>query len=351
MLTPMISVVMPVYKVEKFLADSINSVLNQTYSNFELILIDDFSPDNSPAICDEFSQKDERIRVIHLEQNGGLGNARNTGIDNAVGEYIIFLDSDDTFDKDMLEALVNSLNTHPAQVVIFGLVEEHYDKNGVLCKVLPITYQEKQLTNTAEVRNEIVPLELSTLYGYAWNKLYELNYLRNHNIRFTKIRFNEDIIFNIEVFMELESCNILNITPYHYAKRMNSSITSRFIPSYYKDIMMKIDRLYEQFKKWDMLTPDALEMLASRYSRYFFSALQRNLDKRMDMSKAKQKQFFYDELNTERYARLSPYMGGSGLSGIMAKAFRAKNSCLCFVIARIINFVKTHFSKLFEKIN
>ncbi len=348
---PLISVIMPVYKVENFLADSINSVLNQTYSNFELILVDDCSPDNSPAICDEYAQKDDRIKVIHLEQNGGLGNARNNGIDNAVGEYILFLDSDDTFDNNMFEALTDSLQKNPAQIVMFGLVEDHYDKNGNIYKILPISYEDKLLKTVDEVRNEIVSLENSTLYGYATNKLYSLEHLRRHNIKFTSIRFNEDIIFNIDVFMELESCNILSITPYHYAKRLNSSITSRFIPSYYRDIMLKIDRLYGQFEAWDMLTPEALEMIASRYSRYFFSALQRNLDKRMNMSKAQRKQFFEDEINSERYQRLSGYLGGGGLSGIMAKAFKAKNRFLCFSIVGAINFIKTNFPHVFEKIN
>lgn len=342
---------MPIYKVENFLAESINSVLNQTYDNFELVLVDDCSPDNSPAICDEYAQKDARIKVIHLEQNGGLGNARNTGIEKATGEYIFFFDSDDIIDNNLLELLVNSLNENPAQVIVFGLIEEHYDKNGNICKTLPIFYDNKQLKNSDAVRNEIVSLEKSTLYGYAWNKLYNLDYLRSHNILFTKMRFNEDIIFNISVFMELESCNILSITPYHYAKRINSSITSRFIPTYYKDIMLKIDRLYEQFEAWNMLTPEVLEMIASRYSRYFFSALQRNLDKRMNMDKAQRIKFFEDELNSERYAKLSAYLGGGGLSGVMAKAFKAKNRFLCFGIVGAINFIKTNFPRLFEKIN
>lgn len=342
---------MPVYKVENFLADSINSVLNQTYDNFELLLIDDCSPDNSPAICDEYAQKDARVKVIHLEQNGGVSNARNIGIEKATGEYVFFFDSDDIIDNNLLELSVNSLNENPAQVIVFGLIEEQYDKNGNICNTLPIFCENKQLKNSDEVRNEIVALENSTLYGYPWNKLYNLDYLRSHNILFPIMRFNEDIIFNIDVFMELESCNILSITPYHYAKRINSSTTSRFIPTYYKDIMIKIDSLYEQFEVWNMLTPEVLEMIASRYSRYFFSALQRNLDKRMNMSRAQRKQFFEDELNSERYAKLSAYLGGGGLSGVMAKAFKSKNRFLCFGIVGVINFIKTHFPHVFEKIN
>lgn len=351
MSTPFISVVMPVYGVEKFLENSINCVLNQTFTDFELILVDDKSPDNCPAICDAYAEKDNRIRVIHLEQNGGLGNARNVGMDHANGEYILFLDSDDSFDHDLLEMLNESLKANRAQVVLYGLIEEFADQNGVIHKTNPISYTAKNLTSAAEIRKEIIGLEQTTLYGYAWNKLYHLDHLRDCGARFTTIPFNEDIIFNIDVFMDLERCNILSSTPYHYAKRINSSITSRFIPTYHEHIMLKIDKLYAQFEAWDMLTPDALELLASRYVRYFFSALQRNMDKRMQMNAAQRKQFFDDELKTERYAKLSPYMGGGGLSGVMAKAFKAQNRFLCLTIAGAINFIKNHFPKLFEKLN
>ena len=351
MSTPFISVVMPVYGVEKFLENSINCVLNQTFTDFELILVDDKSPDNCPAICDAYAKKDKRVRVIHLEQNGGASNARNIAIDVARGKYIIFLDSDDTFDDDLLEMLANSLESNHAQIALFGLIEEYTDQEGNVYKTVPVSYEQKSLRSAQEIRNEIVALEKSELYGYAANKIYDLAYLRSCGARFPIMAFNEDIIFNIDAFMNAERCNILKATPYHYAKRANSSTTSRFIPTYYKDIMIKIDRLYGQFEAWDMLTPEALEMLASRYVRYFFSALQRNMDKRMQMNAAQRKQFFDDELKTERYAKLSSYMGGGGLSGVMAKAFKAKNRFLCLTIAGPINFIKNYFPKLFEKLN
>lgn len=351
MSTPLISVVMPVFKAEKFLESGINCILNQTFSDFELILVDDKSPDRSPEICDDFAKKDARIRVIHLEKNGGAGNARNEGIKQALGKYVIFIDCDDTVDDTLFESLIQSLQRNPAKVVIYGLLEEYFDDHGNIRATRPNSYSEKYLTNANEIRNEVVELERTELYGYAANKLIELEHLRKHNILFPHIPFNEDILFNIEVFMELDSCNILNTVPYHYAKRANSSVTSRFIPTYYTYSMMRIDKLYEQFEYWDMLTPEFFDLIASRYSRYFFSALQRNLDKRMNMNKAQRRQFFDDEIKTERFAKLSPYMSGSGLSGIMAKAFKSENRFLCFAIAGVINFIKTNIPTLFEKLN
>ena len=103
---PLISVIVPVYKVEQYLHRCVDSILAQTYTNLEIILIDDGSPDRSGAICDEYAAKDSRIRVIH-QKNAGLGAARNAGLDVCSGEYIAFVDSDDTLPEDALEQLIN----------------------------------------------------------------------------------------------------------------------------------------------------------------------------------------------------------------------------------------------------
>ena len=162
--------------------------------------------------------------------------------------------------------------------------------------------------------------------------------------------FNEDIIFNIDFFNYAESLNILSITPYHYAKRAGST-TGRFIPTYYEDIMVKIKSLYKQFEDFDLLDDYNLSVIASLYVRYFFSALERNFDKRYGMSSRDRKEFFIKELKTPLYKKLSPYMKGEGLSGVMAKCFKSKNRTGCMLIARIIQLTKKYFPKVFEKIN
>jgi hypothetical protein len=115
--------------------------------------------------------------------------------------------------------------------------------------------------------------------------------------------------------------------------------------------MIRIKAIYEQYKEWNCLTDEVLVIIANRYSRYFFSALQRNCDKRMNMNSKKRKEFFDRELETDLYKKLSPYMGGGGLSGIMAKCFKNKNRFACLTISKIIYLVKTYCPKIFEKIN
>ena len=132
----LISIIVPVYKAEKYLSECIDSIISQTYENFELILIDDGSPDNSGKICDEYAEKDKRIKVIHKE-NAGVSSARNIGLDNASGEYIAFIDSDDFVDKQYLEKLHCNL--------------KHNDADISLCR---LSYYKKDVAN---IRREIFP--------------------------------------------------------------------------------------------------------------------------------------------------------------------------------------------------
>ncbi len=349
-MAPFISIVMPVYNVEKYIEKSIQSVLSQTFTDFELLLVDDCSPDNSGKICDDFAKMDERIKVVHLEKNSGVAVARNTVMIPACGEYLCFLDSDDYFDENMLETLAKSVKENPAQAVIFGMIEEYYNDKGMLKGTKTVSCDEKIIRNKKELREEILKLEAEDLYGYPCNKMYNVSYLKETKAVFPKMRFNEDIIFNIDFFMNAQSCNLLNFAPYHYVKRTGST-TGSFIPTYYQDIMVKIDRLYSQLGYWGMHSEENLEFLAMRYTRYLFSALERNCDKRSKMSHKERKNFFKEVLETERYKNLSNHMKGNGYIGILAKILHTKSSLLCLGFARIIYIVKRYLPKLFTKLS
>ena len=348
---PLVSIVMPVYKVERFIESAVDDVLKQTFTDFELLLVDDCSPDESGRICDALAEKDSRIRVVHFSANKGLSGVRNTAIEMVRGKYLSFLDSDDRFDINLLEKAVKSIEENPADVVIFGLVEEHYGKDGKLKNIISVCPENKTLRNIEEVRNYIIELEKSGLYGYSCNKLYNLQTLKECGARFPVMKFNEDIIFNIDFFMKVKSCNILAYTPYHYIKRFESSITSRFIPTYYEDIMLKIKRLYGQFESWGMLTDEVMEVITQRYVRYVFSALQRNCDKRSGLNSRKRRAFLREIFKSEMYEKLKAYMGGGGLSGIMAGCLKRQNVFCCLAISRIIYLVKKFMPKLFSQMS
>ena len=349
-MAPFISIIMPVYKSEKYIVKCVESVIAQTFTDFELLLVDDCSPDNSGKICDEFAKKDSRIKVIHIPENGGVSNARNTAMNMVNGEYLCFLDSDDYFDNNMLEVLAESVKKNPCQVVIFGLVEEYYDEKDQLVNTKTVTYKDKIIKDQKTLRNEIPSLDLVDLYGYPCNKMYNIRYLKETKAVFPRMKFNEDIIFNIDFFMDAETCNILDFAPYHYVKHTGSK-TGSFIPTYYEDIMVKIDRMYSQFEYWKMLDEETSNFLSLRYTRYLFSALERNCDKKSDMSHKQRKEFVKNVFSSERYKKLSPYLGGGGFIGIMAKVLKTKSSFLCLSLARVVFMIKRFIPGLFGKLS
>lgn len=183
---PTISVIVPVYKVEEYLPACIRSILRQTYRDFELILVDDGSPDRCGEICDEFAKLDERIRVIHQE-NGGVSKARNTGMDQAKGEWITFVDSDDLITPKYLEFFFNS-SSEPQKfdISIQGLsfLKDHAVKKS------------SYYVPTAEGSIQDILSDWLIAHWFVWGKLYKMNIIRESGIRFPEgITCGEDAIF------------------------------------------------------------------------------------------------------------------------------------------------------------
>ena len=178
-----ISVIIPIYRVEKYLNKCVDSVLNQTHRNIQVILVDDGSPDNCPAICDEYAKKDRRVKVIH-KKNGGLSDARNCGLQYAIGEYISFVDSDDYLDVRMLEILYNMVKEENCDLAIVGF-KTFYENNQA---------EPRYSKKTVILSKEQAVLELfkqNSFGNYAWNKLYKASLFKN--IKFTVCKKLEDI--------------------------------------------------------------------------------------------------------------------------------------------------------------
>ena len=220
----LISIIIPVYKVEKYLEKCIESVLKQTYTNLQIILVDDGSPDNCGKICDEYAKKDSRIEVIH-KANGGLSDARNVGISNANGEYIQFIDADDYTANNMLEDLVNIARMYNPDVIVNG-IEKINEKNESVGKISPIfdgmTDIDKFMENFAEVQKQ------TGIYGYVHNKFIRKSIIENNNLLFDKdIWLAEDLDFCLDLYKNISNIYFCKDIYYYYLQEAeNSSTTS-----------------------------------------------------------------------------------------------------------------------------
>lgn len=214
----MISVIVPIYKVEKYLKRCVNSLLAQSYSDFELILVDDGSPDNCGNICEEYAAKDKRIRVIHKE-NGGLSDARNAGLGIANGEYIAFVDSDDWVATNYLETLLK--------------VIELTDSDICECEVLKTTGEIEKYENSKEKYTSYSSekaLELlicdKILHQYVWNKLYKRSCLKG--IPFAVGKINEDEFWTYQVFGNARRITKISNVLYYYFQRGSSIMGNHY---------------------------------------------------------------------------------------------------------------------------
>lgn len=310
---PWISVVMPVYNVEKHLKKAVQSILDQSIQDFEIILVDDHSPDGCPSLCEKLAASDERIRVIHHEVNQGLSMARNTGLKEARGKYIWFMDSDDYVDDGLFEMVKESLKINPAEIVVIGLTEDYYDENNRLHHSETILPEQHYFAEQDELREYIIELEKKTLYGYAWNKIYDLDYLKDIGLQFEKITLIEDILFNVKYCMKIQKMNVVPYAGYHYNKRMDNSLTSKFVPEYYKLHKKRIDLIYRQYETWNKCSGEIRSVLGALYTRYIFSAVQRNCDKRANMNFHSRKKWIQRMLNEQLVQELIPYAETEGI--------------------------------------
>ena len=218
-----VSVIIPVYKVEKYLDACVSSVVNQSYRDLEIILVDDGSPDNCPMMCDDWATKDNRIKVIH-KANGGLSSARNAGLNVATGEYIAFLDSDDWIEKDMYKDMVEAINRYDVDFVA-GKIMCNIEKNGIKIPFMEQKDRHIISSNTKFHKNEYRHLTISNMIeSAAWNKLYKREYLADS--RFKEGRLFEDYLFSYYKTKDMTNMYYLNKFYYIYRIRDNSICTS-----------------------------------------------------------------------------------------------------------------------------
>ena len=218
-LEPLVSVIIPVYKTEAYLEKCVRSVIEQTYKNLEIILVDDGSPDNCPAICDAYAAQDRRVRVIH-KPNGGLSDARNAGLDVMTGDYVAFVDSDDWIEPQMYEKLLYYLKQFHADIA-FGGVADDFEQNGTT-----ITTKTSDYGNTPFSLDHIEAMRRYFHSSWAaWDKLYKATLFRD--IRYPVGEINEDEAIVLQLLSKCSRVCYSGEIFYHYMKRPGSgSITA-----------------------------------------------------------------------------------------------------------------------------
>jgi len=237
----LISVIVPVYNVEKYLERCLDSIIHQTYTHLEIILVDDGSPDRCPEICDEYAEMDSRIIVIHKE-NGGISDARNVGMDAATGEWITFVDSDDWIEPEHIMSMIE-LHENTSCIMVSDVNRIAESQERIIAKFI---YQRSESTINESV------------FGYVWNKLYPRSLI--DGIKFDRdVRYAEDLIYNLSILERAPVYRYSGKATYNYVMRegsiLSENITIKKIDNFivfvteYTELLKKIFKTTETFEK------------------------------------------------------------------------------------------------------
>lgn len=248
----LVSVIIPVYNAKYYISKCIDSIVNQSYKNIEIILVNDGSIDGSDIICEEYAKNNQNIKVYHQE-NSGPSVARNTGVEYANGEYIQFVDSDDTLDINMTKRLVEEINDH-TQLVICGYnLVEIDDKKPVIRNSTSINHGVFCRTNFLKYFGQLYN---DGFINPLWNKLYITRLIKNHNIRFLEdVYMGEDLIFNLEYIKVCDKVSIINEHLYNYYINVNNySLTGSYKRDFFENQIMlyhSVERFLEGYNMYN----------------------------------------------------------------------------------------------------
>lgn len=237
----LISVIIPVYNAEKYLSACLESVMAQTYKNLEILLVNDGSTDNSVAVCEEFAVKDQRIKLIHKE-NGGVSSARNCGLQNANGEYVTFIDSDDYVDKDYVQALYDALQTDNADMSFCNFVYAGKTLESSGEKLPDAICIDKNSPETVRFLSRFFRVG-SYIMGSCWRILYKKQLIETDTFN-PRLRIGEDLLFMINALLKAEKVTFVKQDLYFYRVNEESCMLT-----YKKNYLQNQTDLYTEIQK------------------------------------------------------------------------------------------------------
>lgn len=344
---PFFSIVMPVYNARKYLTAAVKSIMDQSFKDFELILVDDCSTDGSDKICRELADHDDRIVFESMSHNRGASAARNRALKLARGRYIGFVDSDDTIDGNLFEKANNILEDEKYDCLKFGNKEEYYSQSGKIKYTKVSSMSEGEYHSGIDLWNQIVRMEMIPLFGYVCNGFYSKNIIDKYGIFFDeKLKVNEDFDFNIRFFKYVESLKCTSWAPYHYAKRAGASLSSQEKNYSYDAQMMKIRGLIGLYPSLLQIPGDIRSDIFWMYTRFVFALLvraKRNGDFNSTWEQVRKDTLYEECCNTE-------FIGLSGKKKQMTNTLKAGKGIRFCLLLEIIYIAKTYLPVLFAMV-
>lgn len=340
---PVISVIMPIYNGAQYMKKSIDVILKQTLREFELILVNDGSTDDSKEICSEYAEQDRRIRVINKE-NGGAWSARNKGINVAEGKYIMFLDCDDWYEDTLLEEMYKSIENNKADLVICGQIDVIVnEKNNVIKynKVLPERHYYK---SNDEILDNYIYMKEKYVADVLWNKIYKSEIIKEFKLKFENFKRGEDAIFNANYYEKINKCIILDKALYYYRIEISNPMWLKYSKNYYNVLSDENEAIINKLKQWGRYDKDAISYQSLHFIEEMIGYFNW-VNYSGNNFKFKEKYLKVSEmLNKDKVKECLVNSNGKGkFQKIIIKSMKSKNILGILFLVKLKNILKSQF--------
>lgn len=343
---PKISVIVPVYNVSEWLQKFYDSLTAQTLTDYEVLIVDDGSADDSGSICDEFAKKDARFSVMH-QKNSGAAAARNAALPLAKGEYVYFMDPDDWCEPTMLEDMYRMAKKHNLQMVITGFYNDIYYKRDKFYTELR-NAPNKIYGSQQEFRENFHKLLNASIMYNPWNKLYERAYINEHNLKFEDT-FWDDFIFILDFIKDVERVGSSPKKYYHFVHARPESETAKYRKDLYEKREDENKRIRGLYKYWCVTSPEIEEVLDRRYAERLVGCIENLTNKNCELSKpevkAQIKKILADAHTNAAIRNTKP---NTLMMRLMLFPLKHKMVNLSYTECKFISFVKCNNLKLFS---
>ena len=346
--TPAISVIIPAYKVEKWIRRTWQTLAAQTFKDFDVYIVDDGGPDRTGEIADELAAGDARIHVIH-QPNAGAAQARNNAMALAQGKYFFFMDADDWCEPTMLEDLYTFCEANDLQVAVTGFfIDTYYDADKFYRELRDAP--DAVYATQAEFRAAAPDLFDRQLLYAPWNKLYRSDYLLENRI-FFPATFWDDLPFNLAVFRDAERVGCFDGHYYHFLRAREESENTKYRANMYDKREEENAWMNELFAYWGVDTPESREFLARRYTERLIGCIENVTNKNCTLSRAEKRAEVAKMITTpQARAALSLARPKSSYMKLMLMPLKWRNVTLTMTQSRFISFVKRNSTNLFARL-
>lgn len=334
---PKLSIIVPIYNVQNYLEVCIDSILNQTFNEFEVILVNDGSNDKCSIMCDQYASTDNRIKVIHQE-NKGVSAARNVGIANSNGKYLLFIDPDDYVENQYCEELYKAIDANNRNLIICTFNKFYVTKNEIV-RVDKVEWNTKSLSTYEKVqKREFFSVYENNLLNPLWNKIFDASVIKENNLEFIEeIQLGEDLLFILEYLTYIDGdLVILKTNLYNYMLSERESLIKKYHANLFEIIKYTFQKIYDCMVLFKSDINSNLGSYYNIYLNYISIALDNNFRKNSDLNIIDKFRYNNKILKSKEFSEALENANLVGFNQLYLRVLRTKNYMLLYCFKKIV---------------